>query len=56
MKLDLPITELVFATRVKNESQAVIEEMEAVARKQGVEWNEKELKTVDWTKPACANL
>lgn len=56
MKLDLPITELVFATRVKNESQAIIEEMEAVARKQGVQWDEKKLKAVDWTKRACANL
>ena len=53
-KLGEAIHELVFATRKKNESTTLLNQMENTAKGLGIEW--KTLKQVDWTKKVCEKL
>ena len=53
-KLGQAIHELVFATRKKNESTTLLNQMENTATGLGIEW--KTLKQVDWTKKVCEKL
>ena len=54
-KLGEAIRELVFATRKKNESSELLGHMENTARSLGIQYTEKQLKQVDWSKKICDN-
>ena len=56
VKLDILVQEIVIATRNKLEDPAVLNTMQAEAKKEGVKWDPKNMKTVDWTSPECKNL
>ena len=55
-KLGMAIHEIVFATRNKFENSSILSAMENTAKSLGIEYNEKALKRVDWTKKICKNL
>lgn len=55
VKLELIISELLFVTRLKMEDPAVLQSMQETARELGVVWDPSQLKTVNWTLPACTN-
>ena len=55
-KLGMAIHEIVFATRNKFENSSILSAMENTAKSLGIEYNEKALKRVDWTKKVCKNL
>ena len=56
VKLGLLIQEIVIATRKKMEDPSVLQDMQTEARKEGVQWDDKNMKTVDWTAKECENL
>ena len=38
------------------EDPSVLQDMQTEARKEGVQWDDKNMKTVDWTAKECENL
>ena len=56
VKLDILVQEIVIATRNKMEDPSVLQAMQAEAKKEGVQWDAKNMKTVDWTSKECEKL
>eukprot|EP00750_Incisomonas_marina_P009590 INCI16051.4.p1 GENE.INCI16051.4~~INCI16051.4.p1 ORF type:complete len:125 (-),score=23.23 INCI16051.4:140-514(-) len=49
VKLGLVVPELVLMTTSRSVDNGTLDQMEAVAKKQGVQWNDADLHRVDWS-------